>query len=127
MPLEDIASVSLDQKERINESYINGAPALNLSIQKMSNANTVEVCKEIRHELERLKETYEEIDFSVIYDSSKYIELSLNTVTESAIQGNSGRSYSLFILKKYSCNLDNCCVYTCINNKLLSMDVLFRN
>lgn len=87
VPLEDIASVSLDQKERINESYINGAPALNLSIQKMSNANTVEVCKEIRHELERLKETYEEIDFSVIYDSSKYIELSLNTVTESAIQG----------------------------------------
>ncbi len=85
--LNDIAKVTLKQKEKVNESFVNGVPALNLSIQKQSNANTVQVCKEMRKEVEKLKESYEDIDFGIIYDSSKYIEQALNTVTESAIQG----------------------------------------
>ena len=38
-------------------------------------------------EIKKLSENYAEMDFKIIYDSSTYIEQSLNTVTESAIQG----------------------------------------
>ena len=85
--LRDIANVNITQKEKTSESYINGVPALNISVQKQSNANTVNVCREIQKEIKKLSENYAEMDFKIIYDSSTYIEQSLNTVTESAIQG----------------------------------------
>ena len=85
--LKDIANVDITQKEKTSESYINGVPALNISVQKQSNANTVLVCREIQNEVENLSKTYGEMDFKIIYDSSTYIDQAINTVTESAIQG----------------------------------------
>lgn len=85
--LKDIANISINQKERTSESFINGVRALNISVQKQSNANTVQVCRELKKEVKKLSEIYEELNFKIIYDSSTYIEQALNTVTESAIQG----------------------------------------
>lgn len=85
--LKDIADISINRKEKTSESYINGVPSLNISVQKQSNANTVLVCREIQKEIKILSEVYEEMDFKIIYDSSTYIDQAINTVTESAIQG----------------------------------------
>ncbi len=85
--LKDIANISINQKERTSESFINGVRALNISVQKQSNANTVQLCRELKKEVKKLSEIYEELNFKIIYDSSTYIEQALNTVTESAIQG----------------------------------------
>lgn len=85
--LKDIANVSLIEKEKTSESYINGTPSLNLSVQKQSNANTVIVCTEIRNEIEKLSKLYPQIKLDIIYDSSTYINMAIKTVTESAIQG----------------------------------------
>ncbi|NLX63575.1 MAG: efflux RND transporter permease subunit [Clostridiaceae bacterium] len=85
--LRDIANVNITQKEKTSESYINGVPALNISVQKQSNANTVLVCREIQKEIRNLSKTYSEIDFKIIYDSSTYIDQAINTVTESAFLG----------------------------------------
>lgn len=85
--LKDIANINLDQKVKTSESYINGVPSLNISIQKQSNANTVQICREINKEIQFLRKSHSEMVFNVIYDSSTYIEQALNTVTTSAIQG----------------------------------------
>ncbi|NLE25582.1 MAG: efflux RND transporter permease subunit [Clostridiaceae bacterium] len=85
--LKDIADITIDQKEKTSESFINGVPSLNLSVQKQSNANTVQLCREIQKEVKKLSEVYKEIEFKIIYDSSTYIDKALNTVSESAIQG----------------------------------------
>ena len=85
--LKDIADVNITQKEKKSESYINGIPALNISVQKQSNANTVLVCRELQEEIRNLSKIYSEMDFKIIYDSSTYIDQAINTVTESAIKG----------------------------------------
>lgn len=85
--LKDIANVNLVDVEKTSESYINGRLSLNLSIQKQSNANTVQLCKAVRNELVKLEKSYPDLDFSIIYDSSNYISKALDTVAESALQG----------------------------------------
>ncbi|NLE26108.1 MAG: efflux RND transporter permease subunit, partial [Clostridiaceae bacterium] len=68
--LKDIADISINQKEKTSESYINGVQSLSLSVQKQSNANTVQLCSEIQKEVKQLSEVYKEIEFKIIYDSS---------------------------------------------------------
>lgn len=85
--LKDIAHVSMSQKEKNSESYINGKMSLNLLIQKQSNANTVMVCRGIRDELSALGSQWPDMRFDILYDASTYIEKSLETVSVSAVQG----------------------------------------
>ncbi len=85
--VKDFANVSLSKKEKISESFINGNLSLNLSIQKQSDVNTVQVCKAVRDEISRLQKSYPDTKFSILYDASNYINLALESVTESAIQG----------------------------------------
>lgn len=101
--LKDIANVSLVERERTSESYINGTPSLNLSVQKQSNANTVIICEEIRNEIERLSTWYPHIKFDIIYDSSTYINMAIKTVTESAIQGGILAVLILFLFLRNFC------------------------
>jgi len=85
--LRDIADIGLVEAEKTSESYINGKPALSISIQKQSNANVVQVCREVKKELAQLEKLYPDIEFDIIYDSSKYIGMALDTVAESAVKG----------------------------------------
>lgn len=85
--LKDIANINLVDVEKTSESYINGRPALNLSIQKQSNANTIQVCRAVKNELAKLEKSYPDLEFDIIYDSSNYIDMALDTVAESAFQG----------------------------------------
>ncbi len=85
--IKDFANVSLTKKVKTSESFINGKLSLNISVQKQSNANAVQVCKAVRDEISSLKKAYPDINFSILYDASNYINLALQSVTESAIQG----------------------------------------
>ncbi len=85
--IKDFANVSLAKKVKTSESFINGKLSLNISVQKQSNANAVQVCKAVRDEIASLKKAYPDINFSILYDASNYINLALQSVTESAIQG----------------------------------------
>ncbi|NLU51398.1 MAG: efflux RND transporter permease subunit [Clostridiaceae bacterium] len=85
--LKDIANVSLAEGTNTSESYINGKLSINLSIQKQSGANTVMVCRSVKEEVEGLKKDWPDINFSILYDASQYIDRSLKTVKNSAIQG----------------------------------------
>lgn len=85
--LKDLANVSLEKKEKTNESFINGKLSLNLSIQKQSQANTVQVCKSVRNEIIKLQKSYPDLKFNVLYDASTYINAAINSVSGSVIQG----------------------------------------
>lgn len=85
--LKDMAVITEDFKEMNSWSYMNGTPSINLSIEKQSTANTVEVSKAIKTEIANLQKDYSEIQFSFLSDNSKLIEISIDSVVDSAVQG----------------------------------------
>ena len=55
-------------------------------ISKKSGANTVQVCKDVRKEIEKIKKTLPaDIEIGVIYDSSEEIQNSINSLKESIL------------------------------------------
>jgi hydrophobic/amphiphilic exporter-1 (mainly G- bacteria), HAE1 family len=81
--VRDVASV----KDTITESRfvqkINGERGMTLFIQKMSGANTVQVCRDVESELKTLsKELPSDVKIEKIFDSSSFIKGSISNLTE---------------------------------------------
>lgn len=85
--LRDIATVEETFKEMKNFSYINGNPSINLSIQKQSTANTVEVAKAVHKTLDDISKDMKDLKITVITDSARFIQSSISNVASSAIIG----------------------------------------
>ncbi|OFI06751.1 swarming motility protein SwrC [Clostridium acetireducens DSM 10703] len=85
--LKDIAQVELTHKDINSISKTNGKRCINIAIQKQSDANTIEAAKRVKKELDNLKKDYPNINFEIGFDSSEYIEKSINNVSKSAIEG----------------------------------------
>jgi HAE1 family hydrophobic/amphiphilic exporter-1 len=85
--LRDIATVEETYKEMKNFSYINGRPSVNLSIQKQSTANTVEVSKAVHKTLDEISKDMKELEITLITDSARFIQSSISNVASSAIIG----------------------------------------
>ena len=93
--LRDIAVITEDFKNVNSFSFINGTPCINLSIEKQSTANTVDVSKLIKKEIAKLEADYPDIHFMMLSDNSSIIQLSVNSVVNSALMG---AFFALFIL-----------------------------
>ncbi len=79
--LGDIANVELTSVDDKTEFRGNGVNMIGLGIVKQSKANTLEVAKSAKAAIERIEETLPENIFIVpSYDSSKFIEDSINEV-----------------------------------------------
>jgi len=85
--LRDIAQVREVYKDRSSYSYLNGDPAITLTIQKQSNANTVNVSKAVRKELDRIIKEFPELEIQVVLDPADYINLSIRSVADNAVSG----------------------------------------
>ncbi len=85
--LRDIGEVTLAESQLNSISYVNGSQALNLSIQKQSEANLVAVCRQINASLEELRTLYPDLSFHTVYDGSVYIEQAISAVVDAVIQG----------------------------------------
>jgi len=70
--LKDVASISNDIEESRSEYRYNGHEAIALQILKQDNANTVETVKNVKSEIQRLKENYPFLDFQVSDDDSVF-------------------------------------------------------
>jgi len=76
--LRDVATVRDGSEEREQESYTDGVRSARIVIQKQTGANTVNVIKGVKKQLESIKKTIpSDIQFKMIMDSSTEI---LNTV-----------------------------------------------
>ncbi|MDF1566261.1 MAG: efflux RND transporter permease subunit [Deltaproteobacteria bacterium] len=86
--LRDVATVVDSHQEMTAAVYINGRPGIRIAINKQSGANTVEVCRRVREEIERINADEEgRARLDVITDTSEYIEASINNVQTSVLIG----------------------------------------
>ncbi len=98
--LGDVATVEQVMADRASYSYINGEPAITLTVQKQSTANTVDVSNELIKEISRLEKDYPDLKFIKVYDPAEYINVSINSVTSSALIGGLLAVIVLFIFLK---------------------------
>ena len=86
--LRDLADVFDGYRDESSLVYVNGQPAVMMSVQKQSGKNSVQTAKDLRARLERLtRELPQDIKITELYNTTDQIENSLKQVTSTAISG----------------------------------------
>ncbi len=86
--VNDVAVIQDTFKEQSNLALVNGEPSLMLSVQKQSDANTVEVADEVYKAIDELNETLPGgIQLTMMFDSSTMIRDSIDSVVENLLYG----------------------------------------
>lgn len=86
--LKDVATVSYAYRDATSQVYINGESGVYLSINKESDANSVQVAKRVKEVIEDLnKELPKGMSLEVIVDTTEMVESTINTVYESLLYG----------------------------------------
>jgi len=82
--LEDIAEVVDGVADQTNLNKINGKNSIGISIQKQSDANTVDVCTKVKEQIKYLEKQYANYNlaFDIASDNSDYTLASANAVLE---------------------------------------------
>lgn len=81
--LSDVATVNDTIRESKLISKVNGERGMSLFVQKMSGANTVQVCQDVDRELRKLgRELPRDVKIEKIFDTSEFIQGSINNLTE---------------------------------------------
>lgn len=82
--LTDVAEIRDDKKDISRITRINGENTISVSVLKQSDANTVEVSKLIKAELQKLERRYQKVNLKsiIVYDNSTFITESANAVKE---------------------------------------------
>ncbi len=81
--LSDVAIVNDTIRESKLISKINGEKGMSLFVQKMSGANTVQVCRDVDRDLKKLsKDLPKDVKIEKIFDSADFIRGSINNLTE---------------------------------------------
>lgn len=84
--LKDVARVVDGVEERSQEVYTNDVTAAQIIIQKQSGANTVNVIKDVKKELKKIrKDLPSDIEIITVIDGSKNIINSINSLKETII------------------------------------------
>ena len=90
--IRDIATVKDTIKDLTLDEKANGRESVRLVISKQTGANTVQVCKDIRNELAKIKKQLpSDVKIEKIYDSSENVQNSINSLEESVL-------YALFFV-----------------------------
>ncbi|MBQ0006661.1 MAG: efflux RND transporter permease subunit [Alistipes sp.] len=82
--VRDIAMVRDTIKDLSLDEKTNGREAVRLIVTKQTGANTVQICRDLREEMEIVKKSLPaDVEVEVIYDSSEMIENSIHSLEES--------------------------------------------
>ncbi len=85
--LKDVADIEDTFKEVTSSMTMNGKASIDITVNKESTANTVQVARRINKELERMKQEYSNIRIETIVDTSSYIQKAINNVAQIAVIG----------------------------------------
>ena len=84
--IRDIAEVKDTIKDLSLDEKTNGREAVRLIIAKQTGANTVQICKDVRKELDKIqKQLPSDVKIEKIYDLSDTIQNSINSLEESVM------------------------------------------
>ena len=84
--VRDIATVKDTIKDLSLDEKTNGRESVRLIIAKQTGANTVQICKDVKKELERIqKQLPSDVKIEKIYDLSETIQNSINSLEESVM------------------------------------------
>ncbi len=82
--VRDVAIIRDTLKDLSLDEKINSREGVRMMITKQTGGNTVKICKELSHELEKIqKRLPSDIHFEIIYDSSDEIRNSIDSLKES--------------------------------------------
>jgi HAE1 family hydrophobic/amphiphilic exporter-1 len=87
VPLSQVAEVRDASQDIRSYTRLNGVPALNLSITKQSEANTVETAEAVKAKIKEVQARYPGMKFAMAYDQSQFVEHSIKDLQETAIIG----------------------------------------
>ncbi|MDR2029798.1 MAG: efflux RND transporter permease subunit [Treponema sp.] len=86
--LRDIANVFEGFRDETSTVYVNGEPAVMMSVQKQSGKNSVQTARDLRERLVRMtRELPQDIKITELFNTTDQIENSLNQVTSTALSG----------------------------------------
>ena len=84
--LRDVATVRDGSQEKEMESYTNGTRSAQITIQKQSGANTVNVIKDVKKQLKVIEKNLpDDIEITTVIDSSDNIINTINTLKETIL------------------------------------------
>jgi HAE1 family hydrophobic/amphiphilic exporter-1 len=85
--LKNIAEVTDSTEDVRSVLRINGRAAVRMNVQKQSGTNTVQIAELVRKEVERVNREVPGVKLTVIDDSARFIERSINAVKEHVMIG----------------------------------------
>jgi len=85
--LSDLGIVRDTFAERSTISRVNGKSSIGLSIQKQTDANTVQTANRVKSEIERIQNEYDDLNIITAMDQSDFIEKAIEGVQRNAIIG----------------------------------------
>ena len=85
--LREIATISMGESDVTQITRLNRQPSIFLQIVKESGANTVQVARAAKAELDRIARELGDIEFEIVYDESAFVEASIASVGSNAVAG----------------------------------------
>jgi HAE1 family hydrophobic/amphiphilic exporter-1 len=85
--LKDVAEVRDATEDPRSILRINGQPGVRMQVTKQSGTNTVEIATGVRAEIERINREVPGVRLTLLDDSARFIERSINTVQEHVLVG----------------------------------------
>ncbi len=85
--IKDIGSVEDSYQEETEIIRIDGKPGLTLSVQKLANANTVEVVDNVLHAIPKLTGVPDNVHLALSFDQSVYIRQTISGLQREAFLG----------------------------------------
>jgi HAE1 family hydrophobic/amphiphilic exporter-1 len=85
--MKDIAEVTDSTEDNRSILRINGQPGVRMSVTKQSGTNTVQIAEGIRAEIERINREVPGVRLTLLDDSARFIERSIDAVQEHVMIG----------------------------------------
>ena len=81
--VKDVARVELDSENFETAGWLSGKPAGTIPIYQLSDGNALDIVKQVRAEMERLKAAFPPgLDYRIAYDTTKYVSENIAEVQQ---------------------------------------------
>ncbi|MGL5766592.1 MAG: efflux RND transporter permease subunit [Sarcina sp.] len=85
--LKDVADIKMGATKKDDFARLDGKDALIFSVKKESTANTVEVSKKLKVELDKIEEEIKGLNSTIVLDQAEFVEFAIDSVKMNAIIG----------------------------------------